>query len=77
MRNQMMSALDGLFAKTASLGVKARGVLLGAVLVASFVSPAAAGAVQGSTFSSRGIATQTIAKVVHPAPDCAGGGAPC
>jgi hypothetical protein len=76
MRSRVASALDGLFAKSASVGARVRDVVFGAVLVASFVAPGAASVAQGSALAAR-VTAQPGVVMVHPNPECSGAGIPC
>jgi hypothetical protein len=75
-RSTGASALTGLFGTAKSISIKVRGVVLGAVLLVSFVAPAATSTAQGSSFTARNAATPGVA-MVHPYEECGGGGLPC
>ncbi len=66
------SALTGLFGMAKSISVKVRGVVLGAVLLASFVAPAAASATAGVSVASHATTLPGMA-MVHRYPECGGG----
>ncbi len=68
--------LGGLSAGAASITTKTRSVVLGAVLLASFAAPAAAGATAGVSVASHATALPGVA-MVHPNPECGGGLIPC
>ena len=75
-RSTGASALTGRFGMAKSISAKVRGIVLGAVLLASFVAPAAAGATQGVSVASHATALPGMA-MVHRNPECGGGLFPC